>query len=209
MLEHWLERWRQDRTGWHETAGNRGLRAHWRATGRRVLVPLCGKSPDLVWLADRGNAVFGIEVSPLAVHAFFAEQQLDYELVDGELPEFRAKDKPITVFCGDFFELRSLRCDAHYDRGALVAMPAEWRPAYAAQVDALLEARAWRLVVTLEYDQSIADGPPYSVPSAELLSYWPGLSPLESRDDLVNGPPKFRDAGLDEMIETVWASAGA
>jgi thiopurine S-methyltransferase len=88
-------------------------------------------------------------------------------------------------------------------------MPAEWRPAYAAQVDALLETRARRLVVTLEYDQSIAEGPPYSVPSGELLSYWPGLSPLESRDDLVNGPPKFRDAGLDEMIETVWASAGA
>lgn len=136
MLEHWLERWRQGRTGWHEATGNRGLRAHWRATGRRVLVPLCGKSPDLVWLADRGNEVFGVELSPLAVHSFFADQQL-------------------------------------------------------------------------YYDQSIVDGPPHSVPSPELLSYWPELSPLESCDDLGNGPPKFREAGLDEMIETVWVSAGA
>ena len=71
MHENWLERWRVGRTGWHEAGGNQGLKRHWVAVGRRVLVPLCGKTPDLLWLEERGNAVTGVELSEIAVQAFF------------------------------------------------------------------------------------------------------------------------------------------
>ena len=57
MHEMWLERWQEGRTGWHEDTGNESLMRHWRVTGRRVLVPLCGKTPDMRWLADHGNQV--------------------------------------------------------------------------------------------------------------------------------------------------------
>jgi len=79
--KQWLERWEVGRTGWHEAEGNSKLKEHWRATGRRVLVPMCGKSADMKWLADQGNQVFGVELSHLAIEAFFAEQGLDYEEV--------------------------------------------------------------------------------------------------------------------------------
>ncbi len=42
--------------------------APWRGTGRRVLVPLCGKTPDLLWLAEQGNEIVGVELSEIAVH---------------------------------------------------------------------------------------------------------------------------------------------
>lgn len=204
MTEPWIERWQEGRTGWHEAGGNAGLKKHWRAAGRSVFVPLCGKTPDLVWLAEQGNAVVGVELSELAVRAFFDEQQITYDIFDGDLPAYRAHEKPITIYCGDIFALQEVDCDAHYDRGALIALPRETRAAYVQHVNSLIPNDVERLVITLEYDQSIAQGPPFSVASEELLSYWPSLTRIEARDDIENGPPKFLEAGLREMIETVW-----
>jgi thiopurine S-methyltransferase len=206
MTEPWIERWQERRTGWHESGGNAGLRRHWRVSGRRVLVPLCGKTPDLKWLAERGNEVIGVELSEIAIQAFFEEQGLIFEIEDGVLPAWRAQGAPITIYLGDYFALSGIRCDAHYDRAALVALPAELRPAYAAHTQTLLIPGAEQLVVTVEYEQSLANGPPYSVPAQEVLRYWPDLQRVDVRDDIDNGPPKFRQAGLREMLEVVWRS---
>lgn len=206
MQEAWIERWQEGRIGWHEAGGNASLRQHWRGEGRRVLVPLCGKTADMKWLTEQGNEVIGAELSKLAIEAFFEEHGLSYSIQEAELPAYRSDDRSITIFCGDYFELTSVRCDAHYDRGALVAMPVELRAAYAAHTNKLLEASAERLVITLEYEQSVANGPPFSVPADELLSYWPGLVCIGARDDIDNAPPKFIEAGLTEMIEKVWRS---
>lgn len=206
MTEAWIERWLEGRIGWHEVDGNSSLKKHWRSAGRQVLVPLCGKSHDLRWLADQGNTVVGVELSELAIKAFFAEQQLDYTIQSGELQAYRAIDQPITIYCGNIFELRSLQCDAHYDRGALVAMPAELRASYAAHISSLLTQDAEQLLVVLEYAQSQANGPPFSVLAGELLGYWPNLVCIDEYDDIENAPPKFIEAGLTEMIEKVWRS---
>lgn len=207
MAEAWLERWREGRIGWHEDAGNASLQKHWRASGRTVLVPLCGKSVDLLWLAAQGNRVVGVEVSQLAVEAFFAEQQLDFTVSDGPLQRFEALGADITIFCGDFMKLAGVRYDAHYDRGALVALSADLRSGYAAHVRSLLTDDAEQLVITLGYDQSVAKGPPFSITDNEVLGYWPGLERIDRYDDTVNAPPKFLEAGLDEVTETVWRSA--
>lgn len=206
MSELWIERWQEGRTGWHEDDGNASLKKHWRATGRRVLVPLCGKTRDLAWLVEQGNEVIGVELSELAVKAFFEEHTLRFEVTDGELPAYRALDAPITLYCGDYFSLTSLRCDAHYDRGALVAVPPDQRSAYARHTSTLLESSSEQLIITLEYDQSKAEGPPFPVAPEELLAYWPDLTRVDAYDDIENSPPKFRDAGLEEMIEVVWRS---
>ena len=206
MEESWIERWREGRIGWHEAQGNASLKKHWRATGRQVLVPLCGKTHDLIWLAEQGNEVIGVELSELAIRAFFTEQTLNYTIQDGELPAYQAAEKPITIYCGSFFDLKSVRCNAHYDRGALIAMPAEVRASYAEHANSLLTQDAEQLVIALEYDQTQAIGPPFSVPSDELLSYWPTLLCVDEYDDIDNAPPKFIAAGLTEMIEKVWRS---
>ena len=122
MNEDWLERWEIGRTGWHEPEGNRNLQEHWTHSGRRVLVPLCGKTPDLLWLEAEGNSVVGVELAEVAVRGFFDDNDLECEAVDGDLPGWRAVDRDITLYCGDFFDFRDGPFDAHYDRGALVAL---------------------------------------------------------------------------------------
>ena len=204
MTEPWIERWQEGRIGWHEESGNASLKKHWRASGRTVLVPLCGKSVDLRWIAEQGNRVVGVELSNIAVEAFFAEQQLEYSVTDDELPRYDAHGIDIAIYCGDFFALESVRCDAHYDRGALGALPADVRPDYAAQVSRLLTADANQLVITLDYDDSVATGPPFSLSDDEVLGYWNRLACIDAYDDIDNAPPKFVEAGLPRLIEKVW-----
>lgn len=207
MLEEWLERWQVGRTGWHEANGNPGLKKYWDALGKRVLVPLCGKTQDLLWLEEQGNNVTGVELSEIAVEGFFEENGLAYTKHPGVLTEYRARDRRIRMFCGDYFAFTGQTFDAHFDRGALIAVAVGDRAKYAAHTSSLLEPEAYQLVITLDYDDTIATGPPFPVPADEVLSYWPRLVQVEARDDIDNGPPKFIEAGLREMIEVVWRSA--
>lgn len=203
MNETWLERWQEGRIGWHEADGNRSLKRYWRGEGLRVLVPLCGKSVDMLWLAGQGNEVTGVELSEIAAREFFTDNDLDYDVAaDGN--RYSGVDVPITIVCDDYFAFDDSGFDAHYDRGALVALPAERRSQYALHTSARLSANPFQLVITLEYDQCRVTGPPYSVPPTEVLSCFPGLERIDAYDDIANAPPKFRDAGLDAMTEVVW-----
>lgn len=204
MTRQWLQRWQDGNIGWHEAQGNVSLQKYWNQSGKRVLVPLCGKSLDLVWLEGQGNEVVGVELSELAVMAFFDENEIAYTLIEGPLNAYVAKGRAITIFCGDFFRFSAERFDAYYDRGALIALPPEMRQEYVAHVRTLLAENAAKLVVTVEYDETIATGPPFSVPASEVLDYWPEFQRIAAYDDIANCPPKFKEAGLNRMLEVVW-----
>ena len=206
MTDDWLERWQEGRIGWHEQEGNQSLKKHWDATGKRVLVPLCGKSVDMLWLEQLGNEVFGVELSGIAIRAFFEENGLDYDEYDGAYHRFVAVERNISIVCGDFFAFSGEMFDACYDRGAFAALPGLARPNYAEQISSMLLRDAYHLLLTLEYDQSLVDGPPYNITSDEVAQYWPALERIDTYDDIENGPPKFRDAGVTEMFEVVWRS---
>ena len=209
MSEDWIGRWRDGRTGWHEADGNAGLKAHWPElqANARVLVPLCGKSPDLEWLAARGNTVTGVELSEIAVREFFSERGMEPGITEaGSLKRYASPDDSIEMYCGDYFKFSAPPFDAFYDRGALVAMDASVRPWYAEHSNRLLKHGAARLVVTLEYDQSKVSGPPFSVMPDEIERYWDDMDRVEEKDDLPTSPPKFRAAGLTDIKEVFWLS---
>lgn len=203
MSEPWLERWAEGRIGWHERDGNRSLREFWPRNGRRVLVPLCGKSKDLVWLEAQGNEILGIELSELAARAFFEENDLKFRQTDGGR-RYEAVGRNIAIVVGDYFDFHGETFDAHYDRGALVALPEDLRSRYAAHTDTLLLPQSIQLIVTLEYEQALVDGPPFSVTRDEILSYWPALERIDVHDDIENAPPKFRAAQISKLLEVIW-----
>lgn len=207
MIDDWLARWERGQTGWHEAGGNTALRKFWPrlSAGSRVLVPLCGKSPDLLWLAQQGHDVTGVELSEIAARAFFAETGTSFKVESrGRLLCFQGLEQAVTIVCGDYFQFLDEPFDALYDRAALVALPPDLRPNYVTHTRNLLRVDAAQLLITLEYDQSKANGPPYSVLSDEVSVYWPGLRRAGDLGALNNMPPKFRDAGIDEFVEAVW-----
>jgi thiopurine S-methyltransferase len=211
--EFWHQRWREQRIGFHLEKVNPQLLAHWPALGlsapARVLVPLCGKSVDLRWLRDYGHDVVGIELSPLAVEQFFAEQGLSArrELI-GEVVRWSAPG--ITVLCGDFFAVDAEllgRVDAVYDRAALIALPAVLRPRYMRHLAGLVRPGATGLLITMDYDQATMDGPPFAVQAREVEQLAEGdwqLYPVAARDDALDDNPRFSSAGLAAIREAVW-----
>lgn len=210
--DFWMTRWQRGETGFHQTGVNPWLRAQLNAlqisAGSHVFLPLCGKSHDLRFLADHGSRVTGIELSPLAVEAFFAEQGLEPALtsVDG-MTLYTAGD--IRLFCGDFFRLTPEMLgivDAVFDRAALIALPPETRPAYAKHLAGLLPAGARNLLVSFDYPQEEMSGPPFSVPQAEIRSLFGScfdIAPL-GRTDILDAEPRFRARGLTRLTETCW-----
>lgn len=209
MNEDWLGRWAEGRTGWHEPAGNEGLKKYWPdlESSSSVLVPLCGMAPDLLWLADRGHEVVGVELSEIAVRGFFEANGLAYECEPQDrFDRYTAKDQDLTLYRGDYFDFESPPFDALYDRGALVALPEDVRPRYVEHTQRLLKRDARRLIVTLEYDQDVVNGPPFSVMPEELSEYWDDMIRIGEKDDIDNCPPKFHKAGLTEISEVIWLS---
>ncbi len=75
--DFWHERWRTGQTGFHQQSVHPFLERWWPRLGvppdARVYVPLCGKSLDMAWLAKRGHAIVGSELSRVAIEEFFAE----------------------------------------------------------------------------------------------------------------------------------------
>ena len=210
MTEDWHSRWKEGRIGWHEAGGNAALREFWPevATGARVLVPLCGKTPDLLWLEDQGLDVTGVELSEIAVRAFFEEAGLSFEVteVDG-LGWYRSSEALIAIVCGDYFEFSDQPFDALYDRASLIALPPAIRPDYVRHTKSLLKPGAAQLLITLEYDQAMVEGPPFSVQPEEVKRYWGEIQSIDSHNCIEETPPKFRQAGLSEVIEAVWLGA--
>jgi len=209
MLDFWRSRWENGHTGWHEADGNTSLRKFWPrlAGGSRVLVPLCGKSPDLLWLAGQGYDVTGVELSEIAARTFFDEAGLQFEVeeIDG-FSWFRCPQVNITIVSGNYFEFSTQPFDALYDRASLVALPPKLRPTYVEHTNSLLKPGASQLLVTLEYDQSRAEGPPFSVEADEVKSYWSHLHCVDAREDIDNSPPKFREAGITTLVEATWVT---
>jgi thiopurine S-methyltransferase len=132
--------------------------------GGRVFLPLCGKTLDIHWLLSKGHRVCGAELSPLAIEQLFVELGVTPEIVEiGPLSRYSAPG--IDIFVGDIFKLARDTLgpiDAVYDRAALVALPETMRGRYAAHV-VEITGRAPQLLISFDYDQSLIDGPPFSV----------------------------------------------
>lgn len=208
----WHARWTSNQIGFHRDSVNPQLERWWPAcdvpAGSRVLVPLCGKSLDMCWLAERGYSVTGIELSPIAVEAFFEENDRVPEVTEvAGLQRFASG--AIEIFCGDFFALDHRHVGdiaAVYDRAALIALPADMRARYVAHLATLVAPAGRGMLVTLAYDDTQMQGPPFSVPPDEVTALLGDTWQIEqlAHDDVLHEFPHLQDAGLQQLDEYVF-----
>jgi thiopurine S-methyltransferase len=210
--DHWLKRWETGDTGWHHQEINPHLLGFWHALQAQascaVLVPLCGKSRDMVWLAEQGHHIVGIELSPLAVAAFFEENGLApvRERQDG-FEVWQAG--PYRILCGDIFRLQPQHVSnvqAVYDRASLVAFNPTQRQEYAALLQRLLPPDSRILLVAMDYPQAEMQGPPYAVPVDAVEALFGTTFSVELLDtlDLLKDTDRYADRGLSRLLEQVY-----
>jgi len=152
----WLQLWRDKEIDFHQEYVNKFLAKFWPALDKtkhnRVFVPLCGKSLDMIWLANQGYKVIGVELSPIAVKAFFKENRLKpTKKRKGNFTLW--KHGNVSILCGDYFSL----CKEDlgiittvYDRAALTALPEDIRQPYVEHLQLIVPNNANIFLLTIE-----------------------------------------------------------
>ena len=215
QADFWHQRWANNQIGFHQPEASLYLQRFWSALnvepGARVLVPLCGKSLDMSWLAEQGYRVLGVELSEKAVQEFFRDQALTPSIRQhGGFTVYSAQ--AVELWCGDFFDLLAAdvaECTALYDRAALIALPPSMRESYAAHLSKVLLQGCEGLLITLDYDQTRLEGPPFSVGDAEVQSLLSEAWTLEELQacDVLEQSPKFIKGGVERLQERVYQLA--
>ncbi len=207
--EFWHSKWASNQIGFHLEDVNPLLIDHWHKTApqrdEKVFVPLCGKSEDLIWLAQKHDAVHGVELSTIAVRSFFAEHFYTPLVVqinsNHELYQF----DELSIYTGDFFTAPIETYDIIYDRAALVALPEEMRGEYVARLKSVLKPGGRILLVTLDYVQDEMAGPPFSVPHYEVESLFAEFKVERLAQNTADAQhPKRAKKGLSRFAEEVW-----
>ncbi|GAB3215167.1 class I SAM-dependent methyltransferase [Pseudaeromonas pectinilytica] len=154
--QRWKAKWKADDIAFHQPQIHPHLIRFWPRLalpeGATVLVPLCGKSLDLGWLHQQGHRVIGVELSHIAIAAYFAERGLQPQRQRlGRFQRYWAGT--LELWCGDLFDLRREDLGdvaAVYDCAALTALPAASRGHYVRQLSSLLAVGGQMLLLTTE-----------------------------------------------------------
>lgn len=198
----WKERWESDQIGFHKKSVNPKLLEIalklQLSKGQRVLLPLCGKSLDLIWWKEQGLKVTGVELSEIACQDFFKENNIQYS-AQGQ----KYQSDSIKLIQGDFFDYSHPDpFDFIYDRASTIALPPEMRLNYYKHLKTMMAPGISTLILlTIEYDQKLIEGPPFSVPEAEILEAYSGME-IQKIDDQVSDldNPRFQGLKVREKI---------
>lgn len=202
----WHNKWARNEIAFHRSTVNphlvNNIETLSLAKGSLIFLPLCGKTLDIAWLLSIGYRIAGVELVEAAIEQLFAELGMQPRIsIVGNIKVYSAKN--IDIFVGDIFELSKEMLgsvDAIYDRAALVALPEEIRSQYASHLMKITQ-QSPQLLIAYHYDQSIVQGPPFSISNEEVELHYKSnydLSLLVSID--VEGGMK----GKCEAKENVW-----
>ncbi|XP_029214387.2 probable thiopurine S-methyltransferase isoform X2 [Acropora millepora] len=135
--ETWEQDWTNDNPEFHTNEVNAMLmKQHQEFTGGRknlrILVPLCGKSYDMIWLANQGHSVVGVELIRRGIELFFRDNKLKYcekkVALNAETHGtiFKANDKDISIYECSIFDFSAKvaggQFDCIWDRGSMTAI---------------------------------------------------------------------------------------
>ena len=208
----WTKRWQEGEIGFHREDAHNYLIQYWQTLKlepeTEVLVPLCGKSTDMVWLAGRATTSLGSSChrSPWMPSSPSRNLQPTTR-VSG--PFMIKEAGPYTIWCGDIFTLPpdvTKDISAVYDRAALVAFPPAMQASYAAKLATLTPAGVPTMLVGLAYRQGEISGPPFSTPLPQVaMLFGPthSLAIVESRDGLEQSQ-NLKERGVSWLEELLY-----
>lgn len=208
--DFWDNCWARPTQPFHLTAPHHFLVNYFSrhvAQHSRALLPLCGKTQDLNFLAQQGVSAIGVEFNPVAVESFFSDSGIQPQVIKSGTST-RYRSERIDVWCGDFFELSKEDLGEFaiiFDRAALVALPDDLRPSYAQHLASFLSPGGNILLVTMDYDTEEMSGPPFFVSKQELQQLFPQASIQElDRISILDSHPRWRELELSRLDEVLY-----
>ncbi|MBC7539902.1 MAG: hypothetical protein H7281_13855 [Bacteriovorax sp.] len=170
--QFWSERWLNNQIGFHMNGPHKSLiefidlfKVH-----KKIFVPLCGKSPDMIFLRQYGLEVIGVEFSEIAILDFIKENNL--KMIKHEVRDliFYEGDG-FKIYQGNLFKLFEIDLagvTCCYDRASMVAFNQQERVNYSQFLKDIVKDLTLILAPLLDYGEVLDAGPPFSVTAREL-----------------------------------------
>ncbi len=208
---YWLDRWEKNDIGFHEQNINANLLAYFDKLnlqiGDRIFVPLCGKSKDMLWLAEKGLNVVGVELSPIACTEFFAELNVTPTITQ-QANYTKYQYDNIELFCGNLYDLTSIdlpTIHAVYDCKALIALPPDVRKKYIDHIVKCIGNKVRILLLTRESSCQITP-PPFPINKTEINLLYGSYFDVQLLNcvSLTNILERLINKGYAEITESVY-----
>ncbi len=208
---YWLDKWQTKDIAFHEQNINADLIAYIDKLnlqpGDCIFVPLCGKTQDMLWLAEKGFRVMGVELSPIACNDFFAELNVTPHISkQSNFTKYQYEN--IELLCGDLFNLTNSdlpNIHAVYDCKALIALPPDLRKKYIDHIVKCAGIKIRILLLTRETRCSV-EPPPFPVSKAEVELLYGSYFDVQLLKCLAvtDIPERLIKKGYAEMTESVY-----
>lgn len=209
-FEFWSNCWVKPTQPFHLTKPHHFLTEYFSeyfSDKERVLLPLCGKTQDINFIANNGIKAIGVEFNPRAVESFFEDSQLTPDITSLD-NKTRYQTTNIEIWLSDFFDINRDdigQFQAIFDRAALVALPAEMRPDYAKHLLSFLAPQGRLLLVTMDYDVEQMSGPPFYIDKTEIEKLFPNTHIKQlARTSIIQSHPKWRELELSRLDEVLY-----
>lgn len=170
-LEFWCKIWEEGVIRFHQKDYNSQMVAFFKdrdLTDQSVLIPLAGKTKDILFFLEKGAKVTAVEFCQQAVVDFFTENKIPYTKNENIY-----QGKNITFFASDFFNFSSTApFDVLYDRASQVVFNRADRPRYYQQIAKLIHPKTLLLLGSIDHDGPEDFGPPFKISAQEIsLAY--------------------------------------
>nr|XP_002126407.1 thiopurine S-methyltransferase [Ciona intestinalis] len=209
-LDDWNSRWKKKHTAFHLPKVNENLVKHENVLLDKqkmsVFVPLCGKTIDMKYIADKGHKVVGLECSEIAIHDFFNEHNIKFNKTKHPTSDFnifQSEDSSVTIYQGNLFLFNSDvsgKLDATWDRGAFVAINPSQRGAYFGVMSEVMKVGAKYLLNTFRYDPTKYCGPPFSIEDQEIAQLSENRFTITALGEFEAINDRQRSWGLDSFV---------
>jgi len=217
-LRTWLALWRAKRDVFTLTDVNPNLVRYAADTvlappadgaDAAVLVPLCGRTADLAWLAGRDAIVVGVEAVAEPLRLWAADNGGLEPVAEAErLTSYRSRWWPALNFVhGDIFDVHAdlfgdLRFTGIWDRAALTALPPAFRASYAAHLRSLAAPQCRLLLEVLATDAAGVPGAMAAADAVRLLTAagWRNVQVLHTASVRDQYPDFPAPGPLDEVL---------
>lgn len=209
--EYWQKKWQAQDIRWHQPSAHPLLQTYADRLNLKkadvILVPLCGKAKDMIWLVEQGYRVIGVELSPIACEDFFSEWNVNVtKKQSGAFIHYQYQD--LEIYCGDIFDLTAQQLpsiQAIFDCRALVALPADLRERYVQHLYVMAGQAARLLLLTVESTSQVV-GPPFSLNAEAVTALFAKNRQIELLARVINPvvPKHLIAKGYQDFIEAAY-----
>ena len=180
---------------------------------KTILVPLCGKSDDLFWLAQTAGLkrVIGIESSSVAIKSLLEEYECTR--ISENIECYSALAGKLIIYCGDLFDkninakLLGGGVDYIWDRAALVALHWKDHDRYMKQLlsfqgESVGQGKYDILIGAYWHTQH--RGPPFDVDLAHLQRLFGEQIKVEQLEEIDAFYSGWQNGGFTDMVERLY-----